>query len=130
MVVAFANSSIGAVDWPAPGTITNMSLAQFATFLLLHFTSLSIQVESHGDKAVFVHMYGPEPHPTSPDTNFDSGMLLTQYWSTYRQPLTYDERVQAAKKIRPITHPEQVRQNNSSSLTKTLLVSPSVLALR
>lgn len=66
------------------------------------------QVESHGDKATFVHLYGPEPHPTAPDLNFDSGRLLPNYWSTTRQQLKYEDRVQAATAIRGTTHPDQV----------------------
>lgn len=67
------------------------------------------QVEGYADDAIFVHVYGPEPHPTSPDINFDSGMLLPNFWSVRRQSVTYDDRLEQAKKIRSITHPRQVR---------------------
>lgn len=67
-----------------------------------------MQVTSRTDKAIFVHMYGPEPHPTVPDTNFDSGRLLPNYWSLTRQQFTYEERVAAAMAIRPYTHPDEV----------------------
>jgi len=66
------------------------------------------QVETHGDKAIFVHVYGPEPHPAAPDRNFDSGKLLANYWSVRRQPVTYSDRLEQAKAIRSITHPDQV----------------------
>ncbi|CAM9657291.1 unnamed protein product, partial [Hapterophycus canaliculatus] len=65
-------------------------------------------VEDYGDKAIFVHVYGPEPHPVAPDLNFDSGKLLPNYWSILRQPVTYDDRLEAAKNIQSITHPKQV----------------------
>lgn len=66
------------------------------------------QIKSHGDRAIFVHMYGPEPHPCAPDTNFDSGKLLSNYWSVAPQTFTYKGRLQAARAIREITHPDQV----------------------
>lgn len=66
------------------------------------------QVERYGDKAIFVHVYGPEPHPAAPDLNFDSGALLSNYWSVWRQSVTYDDRLAKAKTIRSITHPDQV----------------------
>ncbi|CAM9120761.1 unnamed protein product [Scytosiphon promiscuus] len=65
-------------------------------------------VEDYGDKATFVHVYGPEPHPAAPDLNFDSGKLLPNFWSILRQPVTYNDRVEAAKNIHSITHPDQV----------------------
>lgn len=69
-----------------------------------------MQVESHGDRAIFVHMYGPEPHPVAPDINFDSGKLLQNYWSTHRQATKYEDRLQSARDIRDVTHPDQVSQ--------------------
>lgn len=66
------------------------------------------QVEDYGDDAIFVHVYGPEPHPASPDINFDSGRLLPNFWSVRRQPVTYDDRLDRARNIRSITHPDQV----------------------
>ncbi|CAM9629894.1 unnamed protein product [Pylaiella littoralis] len=65
-------------------------------------------VEDYGDDAIFVHVYGPEPHPASPDINFDSGRLLPNFWSVRRQPVTYDDRLDRARNIRSITHPDQV----------------------
>lgn len=72
------------------------------------------QVEAHGDKAIFVHVYGPEPHPAAPDRNFDSGKLLANYWSVRRQSVTYDDRLEQAKAIRSITHPDQVTRHFAS----------------
>lgn len=67
------------------------------------------QVEDYRDDAIFVHVYGPEPHPSWPDTNFDSGNLLPNFWSIRRQTVTYGDRLEQAKKTRGITHPDQVR---------------------
>lgn len=66
-------------------------------------------MENYGEKAVFVHVYGPEPHPAAPDLNFDAGTLLSNYWSVWRQSVTYEDRVEKAKTIRSITHPDQVK---------------------
>ncbi|CAM9513374.1 unnamed protein product [Pylaiella littoralis] len=65
-------------------------------------------VESYKDRATFVHLYGPEPHPVSPDTNFDSGKVVDSYWSTVNQPKTYDERLAMIDKVKTWLHPEQV----------------------
>ncbi|CAN0057024.1 unnamed protein product [Ascophyllum nodosum] len=65
-------------------------------------------VESHSDRAIFVHIYGPEPHPESPEVNFDSGKLLPNYWSISRQARSYETRLQSARNIRGTTHPNQV----------------------
>ncbi|CBN79263.1 expressed unknown protein [Ectocarpus siliculosus] len=65
-------------------------------------------VEQYGDKAIFVHIYGPEPHPKPPDLNFDAGTFSPNFWSVHRQPVIYDVRVEKAKKIRSITHPDEV----------------------
>jgi len=63
-------------------------------------------VEAYKDKVTFVHLYGPEPHPVSPDTNFDSGRQAMNYWSTVRQPRDWDSRLTMAKKITNLMHPE------------------------
>ncbi|CAM9792404.1 unnamed protein product [Discosporangium mesarthrocarpum] len=65
-------------------------------------------VEKFQDRATFVHLYGAEPHPLIPDKNFDSGSLLPNFWSTMRQPLTYDERADMARRVLSRTHPSQV----------------------
>jgi hypothetical protein len=52
-----------------------------------------------------VHLVGPEPHPTQPDTNFDSGKMLMNYWSTIRQRRTWEGRLESAKMLEEITHP-------------------------
>ncbi|CAM9479034.1 unnamed protein product [Choristocarpus tenellus] len=65
-------------------------------------------VELYKDRATFVHLYGAEPHPMIPDTNFDSGRLLPLYWSVIRQPLTYDGRLEMARRTLDLTHPNQV----------------------
>lgn len=69
-------------------------------------------------------MYGPEPHPASPDMNFDSGKLAANFWSTERQANTYDERLEAARAIRDVTHPLQV---STSSVFACLRNADSLL---
>ena len=52
-------------------------------------------MELYGSKYItIVHLIGPEPHPIWPYTNFDSGTLRMNYWSTIKQPQTYDERLE------------------------------------
>lgn len=71
-------------------------------------SSRSSQVDSHKDRATFVHLYGAEPHPLPPATNFDIGTQRPQYWSVVDQHRTYDERVAMAKTIRRMVHPAEV----------------------
>ncbi|CAM9529184.1 unnamed protein product [Choristocarpus tenellus] len=68
----------------------------------------SAMVESYHDRATFVHLYGAEPHPMIPDTNFDSGTLRPMYWSVMRQPLNYNKRLEMAQQALELTNPEQV----------------------
>lgn len=65
-------------------------------------------VEAYKDTVTFVHLVGPEPHPLTPDTNFDSGKQLMNYWSTVRQAKTYDDRLAMTKKVLDYTHPSQI----------------------
>lgn len=69
------------------------------------------KVEKYKDRATFVHMYGPEPHPTMPGTNFDAGTTWQSYWSVVGQHRTYEERVGMAERIGALVHPEQVGLN-------------------
>jgi hypothetical protein len=62
-------------------------------------------VEQYKDSVTFLHLVGPEPHPITPDTNFDSGKQLMNYWSTVRQPKTYEKRLKLAAKVAEYTHP-------------------------
>ena len=32
-------------------------------------------VDAYNSSVTFVHLVGPEPHPSQPDTNFDSGKM-------------------------------------------------------
>lgn len=90
-----------------------------------------MQVRTYGDEAIFVHIYGPEPHPTLPDTNFDAGKQLPNYWSLTRQHTTYKERLAAAKAIRPFTHPDQVKKQNDRVLrTKTVTTCSISICMR
>lgn len=57
-------------------------------------------VDNWHEKVTFVHLVGPEPHPTVPDVNFDAGKILLNYWSTLDQPETFSARLSAAKKIK------------------------------
>mmetsp|Transcript_25749 Transcript_25749/g.57732 ORF Transcript_25749/g.57732 Transcript_25749/m.57732 type:complete len:260 (+) Transcript_25749:133-912(+) len=63
-------------------------------------------VEEYGDRVKVVHLVGPEPHPLAPDTNFDSGTIRMNYWSTVRQPRSYKDRAALARKISEFTHPK------------------------
>jgi hypothetical protein len=51
---------------------------------------------------------GPEPHPDLPDLNFDSGAIKLNYWSTVRQPYTYEDRVANAARIVAYLHPKSI----------------------
>lgn len=62
-------------------------------------------VESMHKSVHVLHLVGPEPHPLAPDTNFDEGKLLMNYWSTTRQPKTYEARVANAAKVAELVHP-------------------------
>ena len=45
----------------------------FIDFLGSSYEEENILVETQKDKATFVHIIGPEPHPIWPYSNFDSG---------------------------------------------------------
>lgn len=118
--ISFATKRVGVVILQAAQSTAESgghSLEVFASkvplsmpcFCMLCAMHCFHQVSSHGEKAIFVHMYGPEPHPTVPDTNFDSGTLLPNYWSVASQTLTYEGRVASAEAIRSITHPSEVQ---------------------
>ena len=62
-------------------------------------------VDTYNSSVQFVHLVGPEPHPTQPDTNFDSGKMLMNYWSTVRQRRTWEGRLESARSIEGTTHP-------------------------
>lgn len=64
--------------------------------------------ETYKDSVTVIHLVGPEPHPTTPDTNFDTGKQLMNYWSTVRQPKTMEDRILMAKKVKEYTHPSAV----------------------
>lgn len=68
------------------------------------------QVNSYQDRATFVHLYGPEPHPIMPGTNFDRGSPIPNYWSTVIQQRNYEDRVKMAARIVNDTHPSQVQE--------------------
>jgi len=65
-------------------------------------------VDAYTDRVTFLHLVGPEPHPLTPDTNFDSGKQLMNYWSTVRQAKTYDDRLVMTAKVAEFTHPDVV----------------------
>ncbi|CAB1112602.1 unnamed protein product [Ectocarpus sp. CCAP 1310/34] len=64
-------------------------------------------VEAYGGKATFVHLYGPEPHPAMPGTNFDIGTTWQAFWSVFQQATRYEERVAMAQRIGRRIHPSQ-----------------------
>uniref|UniRef100_A0A7S3K7C6 Thioredoxin domain-containing protein n=1 Tax=Aureoumbra lagunensis TaxID=44058 RepID=A0A7S3K7C6_9STRA len=66
-------------------------------------------VETYANKGVrFIHLIGPEPHPITPDVNFDSGKQLMNYWSTIAQPKTWDDRLQVAQRTAALIHPRSL----------------------
>ncbi len=67
-------------------------------------------MEKYKDQATFVHLYGPEPHPAMPGTNFDKGIPWQSFWSVHPQHHDYGARVAAAEGIIGMVHPEQVTQ--------------------
>jgi len=61
------------------------------------------------DKITLLHLIGPEPHPIWPYTNFDSGTIKMNYWSTISQPQTYSERLTvSASKVLPYLHNDAI----------------------
>ena len=70
-----------------------------------HFYEYAM-IEKYKERVQFIHIYGPEPHPITPDVNFDSGALKLNYWSTVAQPYTYLERVNHAAMIFTYLHPD------------------------
>lgn len=67
------------------------------------------QVDDYQDLATFVHLYGPEPHPALPGTNFDQGVYIPKFWSSVKQHRSYQDRVDMATDILDLIHPSQVR---------------------
>lgn len=67
------------------------------------------QVEEYKNRATFIHLYGPEPHPVMPGTNFDTGTVRPSYWSVVQQHRSYRDRLEMAASVRELVHPEQVR---------------------
>ena len=67
-------------------------------------------MELYGSKYItIVHLIGPEPHPLWPSTNFDSGTLRMNYWSTIKQPQTYEERLEwSVPKVVQLLHKDIV----------------------
>lgn len=66
-------------------------------------------VELYSERATFVHLVGPEPHPATPEANFDSGTVRMNYWSTIPQPRTYEERRKLAQtRVSPRLHPNSI----------------------
>lgn len=76
-------------------------------FLGSSFEEEKIFVESNSDVVQVLHMIGPEPHPMWPFSNFDSGSIKMNYWSSIKQPETYQERLDlSAAAIEPLLHPD------------------------
>lgn len=70
------------------------------------------KVEAYKGQATFVHIYGPEPHPQTPATNFDKGISWQSFWSVIPQPKSYGERMSVAERIVGMIHPKQVSAGN------------------
>lgn len=65
-------------------------------------------VDDYHNLVTFVHLYGPEPHPMTPFSNFDTGVPRPQYWSIVPQAQSYSERVEMAQKIKGDLHPQTI----------------------
>lgn len=122
-VVFYTAQALRVVVLHARLELTGLTLRHSRYVVVPQLRDVLRQVEDYGDKAIFVHVYGPEPHPASPDLNFDSGKLLPNYWSIQRQPVTYDDRVEAARNIHSITHPDQVSVAGLGGCTTFLIVA-------
>lgn len=62
-------------------------------FLYSSYGNESALVDEVHSKVQVLHMVSVEPHPIWPYTNFDSGMIKMNLWSTYSQPQTFSERL-------------------------------------
>ncbi len=49
--------------------------------------------DKYHDRVYFLHLISSEPHPMFPYSNYDHGMIQMNFWSTYKQPQTYHERL-------------------------------------
>jgi hypothetical protein len=66
-------------------------------------------VEQVKDKVTVVHLIGPEPHPLWPYSNFDSGQMKMNMWSTITQPQTFEERMrESVSRVIPLVHKEAI----------------------
>lgn len=65
-------------------------------------------MDTYKDRVTFVHLYGPEPHPTAPATNFDHGVVVNSYWSTVTQPASYEQRLAMVDRVKDLMHPDEV----------------------
>ena len=81
-----------------------------ATFTGSSYHDENDLIELYDNKYLtIVHLIGPEPHPIWPYTNFDSGTLRMNYWSTIKQPQTYEERmVWSVPKVVQLLHQDIV----------------------
>ena len=81
-----------------------------ATFTGSSYHDENDLIELYDNKYLtIVHLIGPEPHPIWPFTNFDSGTLRMNYWSTIKQPQTYEERmVWSVPKVVQLLHKDIV----------------------
>jgi hypothetical protein len=54
------------------------------TFMGASYDEENTMADQYGDYITVVHLIGPEPHPIWPFTNFDSGALKLNMWSTIK----------------------------------------------
>jgi hypothetical protein len=54
------------------------------TFTGASYDEENIMADQFNDYVTVVHLIGPEPHPVWPYTNFDSGALKLNMWSTIK----------------------------------------------
>lgn len=60
--------------------------------------------ERYHDKLHTLHLVSSEPHPMWPHSNYDHGLIRMNFWSTYRQPQTYAERMtESVAKVKELT---------------------------
>jgi hypothetical protein len=74
--------------------------------------SLAVQAfdanRTYGQVVHIVHAYVIEPHPQDPDPSPYSGVVWEAQYSSKRQPMTYAERVAAARDMLPFLVGQQI----------------------
>lgn len=89
----------------------------------IHFQGIEEEyklVDAYHDAVTFLHLYTIEPHPLSPNTNFNTGEVIeycdvdgvdcpySNSSTSYKWAATMPERLAYAQSIAPDTHPESI----------------------